>query len=49
MSYDRTAKDGSAIRKEYREMYPGEVIVAITTESDPGRLDINIDPFKAVK
>jgi len=49
MSYDRTAKDKSAFRKEYREMYPSEVIVEITTEKDPGKLNINIDPFKATQ
>ena len=44
-----SAEDMSAIRKEYRDMRPGEVMVEITTESHPGRLNISVDPFKSVE
>lgn len=46
MSFDRTSKDRTMIRKEYRTLYPGEIIVKIVTDKDPGRIAISIDPLK---
>jgi len=45
MSYDRMSKDGTAVRKEYRSMYPGKVHVRVVTDRDPGNIRLGVDPW----
>lgn len=46
MSYDRTAKDQTTCRKEFRGLYPGIINVTIRTAGDPGRLRLGVDPLQ---
>ena len=46
MSSDRYNDNKSVFRKEYRQMYPGEVSVIIIVDSPSGKLNVGIDPIK---
>lgn len=49
MVFKENSKDLTLFRNTYRELYPGEIIVDITTENDPGIIKLFMDPYKEDK
>lgn len=45
ISYNTTADDRTAQKREFQAIRPGEVTVTIITDKDPGRMQIAIDPI----